>query len=114
MAVGNGRITFTRTLAGRPQILTVDAAGGSERQLTTAGANDYPAWSRDGSKLAFASDRTGNYDLFSCDLATGAVQQLTNDPADDAAPAVFKRTGATGDAWRIASKITAEVRPEKA
>lgn len=62
--VGNGRIAFTRSLDGRPQIFTVDAAGRHELQLTFEGANEYPAWSRDGAKLAFASNRTGPWELW--------------------------------------------------
>ena len=39
------------------------------------------AWSEDGRYLAFASNPTGQYDLFALDMAAAAVVQLT-DTAD--------------------------------
>lgn len=77
VAVGNGRIAFTRSLAGRPQIFTVDASGGDERQLTAEGANEYPAWSRDGSRLAFASDRSGDWEIWVVDADGSNQTSLT-------------------------------------
>ena len=62
VAVGNGRIAFSRPVAGRSQIFTVNGEGGDERQVTFEGANEYPAWSRDGSTLVFDSDRSGAFE----------------------------------------------------
>ena len=43
----------------------VNAAGGLAIPLTTFQGRDYlPVWSPDGSQVAFASDRYGNYDVF--------------------------------------------------
>jgi Tol biopolymer transport system component len=44
-----------------------------------------PAWSPDGSKLVFSSDRaeTGNLDLWVHDLKTGAEKRLTQEPLAD-------------------------------
>ncbi len=36
--------------------------------------------------VVFASDRSGNYELYVLDLETGLTTQLTNDPADDIDP----------------------------
>src|SRR5581483_8648260 len=38
-----------------------------------------PAWSPDGSKIVFSSDRGGNMDLWVMDVATRAVIQLTHE-----------------------------------
>ena len=46
-----------------------------------------PSWSRDGTRIAFASDRSGNYDIWEVELATGAVRQITKNPANDFGPA---------------------------
>ncbi len=47
-------------------------------------ANDqYPVLSRDGRYLAFASDRTGNWEIYVYDTQAQAMFQLTNDPADN-------------------------------
>jgi eukaryotic-like serine/threonine-protein kinase len=44
------------------------------------------AVSRDGTWLAFDSDRTGNQDIFRMPIAGGEAEQLTTDPADDFQP----------------------------
>jgi hypothetical protein len=45
-------------------------------------ANDlYPVLSTDGRFLAFASDRTGNWEIYVYDIQVQALYQLTNDPA---------------------------------
>jgi TolB protein len=45
-----------------------------------------PAPSPDGTKLAFASNRLGHWDLFLMDLSSGDITQLTNTPEYDGAP----------------------------
>lgn len=56
----------------------VPASGGNAIQLTYHKAHDYMAvWSKDGSKIAFASDRYGNFDVFIMDAAGGEVTRLT-------------------------------------
>ncbi|HZT77655.1 MAG TPA: LpqB family beta-propeller domain-containing protein [Vicinamibacterales bacterium] len=46
-----------------------------------------PAWSPDGTKLAFASDRAGGLDIWIHDLKSGANRRLTTLPGADGAPA---------------------------
>ena len=42
----------------------VNSNGGNAEQLTYHSAHDYKAvWSKDGSKIAFASNRYGNFDI---------------------------------------------------
>ena len=41
----------------------------------------------DGSKIAFVSDRDGNYDIFVMDADGSNPTNLTNSPADDVMPA---------------------------
>ena len=54
-------------------IYTVPANGGKATQLTTHPAHDTrPIWSPDGSKIAFASDRNGNFDIFIMDMEGGS------------------------------------------
>lgn len=45
-------------------ILAVNLDGSGEVRLTNSGTNSGPAWSPDGARLAFASDRTGSMDLY--------------------------------------------------
>jgi TolB protein len=45
-----------------------------------------PALSPDGKAVAFASNRSGYWDIYKVDLQTATVSQLTNTPAYDASP----------------------------
>ena len=65
-------------------IYTVPTNGGKATQLTTHPAHDtQPVWSPDGSKIAFASDRTGNFDIYVMDKDGGAPKQLTTHSANE-------------------------------
>lgn len=56
-------------------------------RLTTGDWDDItPAVSPDGTRIAFASNRRGFWDLYSLDLATGDVSQLTNTSRYEGAP----------------------------
>ena len=68
--------------------LFVTVPGKMELTRITAGPwNDItPVLSPDGSRLAFASNRGGFYDLYLLDLQTGGIQQLTDTPEFDASP----------------------------
>jgi dipeptidyl aminopeptidase/acylaminoacyl peptidase len=46
-----------------------------------------PAWSPDGQQLAFASTRTGTWDIFVLTLRDGTVRQVTSSPAAEFDPA---------------------------
>jgi Tol biopolymer transport system component len=62
----------------------VGERGGSARILTAGSSSDrQPAYSPDGSRVVFSSNRSGNLDLWSLDRTTGALRQLTDDPAQD-------------------------------
>ncbi len=82
-------------LAG-PGALVFDG-GGNHQNLFDVGPNHLlsrsltggptvdrqPAFSSDGRRVVFSSDRSGSLDLWSLDVATGAVSRLTFDAADD-------------------------------
>ncbi|MDY7096597.1 MAG: S9 family peptidase [Pseudomonadota bacterium] len=83
--------------AGTMQLFIVDARGGAPRQLTfgeydNGGAID---WSPDGSKIYFSGNRDENWeleplrsDIFTLDVASGAITRLTSRVGPDAAPQV--------------------------
>ncbi|MGE3179530.1 MAG: amidohydrolase, partial [Vicinamibacterales bacterium] len=69
--------------------------GSQQRKLTSGPFDDRePAWSHDGTRIAFSSDRSGgrgpatggNYNIWLLDVASGALTQLTTDPAEDYMP----------------------------
>jgi tricorn protease len=56
----------------------VPSTGGAAIQLTQHEAHDFmPVWSPDGSSVAFASDRFGNFDVFSIGINGGEPRRLT-------------------------------------
>lgn len=73
----------------RGDLWTVPSGGGEARRLTSHPAwETAPVFSPDGKKLAFASDRHGQLDVFVMDAAGGEPQRLTYHSADDL-PATF-------------------------
>lgn len=63
------------------------ADGSSPERLTNNEAKDKaPAWSSDGKKIAFSSDRRGNFDIFVMNADGSEPIQLTYDLADDILP----------------------------
>ena len=74
-------------------IYKVPATGGQAVQLTTQPSYEFnPVWSPDGSLLAFASDRKGNFDVFVMPAAGGAPTRLTTNSASEL-PWAFSHDG---------------------
>ncbi|QLQ04692.1 MAG: PD40 domain-containing protein [Anaerolineae bacterium] len=66
----------------------MDADGSHLVRLTNdAGEDRLPAWSPDGKRIAFASDRTGNADLYIMDADGQNLTQLTSGLERDGHPA---------------------------
>ncbi|WP_281540502.1 S41 family peptidase [Maribacter aestuarii] len=65
-------------------IYRVSADGGAAKQLTFHKAHDFAVvWSKDGTKLAFASNRFGNFDVYAMDAQGGPATRLTFHSADE-------------------------------
>ena len=63
-------------------IYVVPSAGGQAVQLTSQSSYEtQPVWSPDGTMLAFASDRKGNFDVFVMPADGGQPRQLTRNSA---------------------------------
>ena len=59
-------------------IWSVPSAGGTAIPLTLTDSYEYcPVWSHDGKTIAFASDRTGNFDVFVMPATGGEARRLT-------------------------------------
>ncbi|MAF09198.1 hypothetical protein CMK11_02005 [Candidatus Poribacteria bacterium] len=68
------------------QICLVDVGTGADRQLTTVGPNLHPAWSPDGTMLAYERWDFGNSDIYvlGIDVQSGPIEWLhTGDAAHD-------------------------------
>jgi tricorn protease len=65
-------------------LYAVPSSGGKATQLTFHEAHDFmPVWSKDGSKIAFASDRYGNFDVFVMSADGGPATRLTYHSNDE-------------------------------
>lgn len=65
-------------------IFVVPAGGGTAIPLTMDDSHEFmPVWSNDGTRLAFASDRYGNFDTFVMPVAGGELSRLTYHSSDD-------------------------------
>lgn len=60
---------------------------GTGYTLSVQTPQQMPAWSPDGTKIAFQSDRDGNFEIYVMDADGSRPVNLTKDPARDAAPA---------------------------
>jgi tricorn protease len=65
-------------------LFKVASTGGPATPLTINNAyNGYPVWSHDGKKIAFASDRYGDFDIYLINAAGGEATRLTFNSAKD-------------------------------
>jgi hypothetical protein len=81
---------------GNTEILVMDVdfsdpanvAVSNIRTLTNdPNADDYPSWSRDGSQIAFSSNRSnGLWDIYIMDINGGGLRQLTSNNGDNESP----------------------------
>ncbi len=90
----NGTVYFDSDQSGTYAIYQMDMKGQDIRQLTfNSIANDVsPSVSLSGEKIAFFSDRDGNYDIFMMNGDGSAQQKLTSNSSDDLNP-VFSADG---------------------
>jgi TolB protein len=61
---------------------------------TTGGSNQSPAWSADGTKIAFSSSRTGDPEIWVADESGANLRRLTNYPGPDVSPTWNPKTNA--------------------
>lgn len=83
---GGNRIAFDSRRSGNLDIYIINADGTNLQQLTgTSGAERGPAWSPDGSQIAFygASTENGNYDIYVINTDGTNLRNLTNSPDSD-------------------------------
>jgi Tol biopolymer transport system component len=58
-------VATERNDGGNPDIWLASLSRGTDTRFTFDSANDgYPVWSPDGARIAFSSDRAGNFDLY--------------------------------------------------
>lgn len=74
----------TIVFAYHGDLYTVAAAGGTATLLVQYDAQELmPVWSRDGSQIAFASNRSGNFDVYCIPAKGGEAKQFTWHASDE-------------------------------
>nr|NIP61106.1 PKD domain-containing protein [Gemmatimonadota bacterium]NIR81491.1 PKD domain-containing protein [Gemmatimonadota bacterium]NIT90338.1 PKD domain-containing protein [Gemmatimonadota bacterium]NIU34163.1 PKD domain-containing protein [Gemmatimonadota bacterium]NIU38314.1 PKD domain-containing protein [Gemmatimonadota bacterium] len=85
---GSNDFTFTTDRDGNQEIYVMKADGTGQTRLTSnAVLDNLPAWSPDGSKIAFRSRRDGNDEVYVMNADGSAQTNLTNNAAVDSWPA---------------------------
>ena len=88
-----GQIAFTRATKFTPpdfesEVYTINVDGSDERRLTASpGFDAFPAWSPNGERIVFASDRDGNWELYIMADDGSGQRRPTNTLEDEAVPA---------------------------
>lgn len=83
-----GLIAFTTNRdEDNTEIYVMNLDGGAVRNLTQSPGSDWsPAWSPDGTHIAFESDRDGNIEIYIMNADGGNPRNLTRHPATDVDP----------------------------
>jgi hypothetical protein len=81
----NGRIAFQ----GANSLGTINSVGGDRRPLISQAGAVFatPAWSADGQRLAFATNRDGNFEIYTTGTEGVPLTRVTTNAADDGSPA---------------------------
>ncbi len=105
------RMAFSSTRHNQnPDIYVKAVDGVAVTQLSSDPSSDVqPAFSPDGTKIAFASDRTGNWDIWMISESGGQPVQVTRTPADEIHPSwshdgkqiVYCSLPASGGQWEL-------------
>ena len=89
-APSGDRIVFVSTANGRAGLFILTLGGGGTPTPLVADSNHTavePSWSPDGRLVAFASDRAGVTNIFTVDVATLQIRQITTDAITAGQPA---------------------------
>lgn len=82
-----GTIAFVLRENGQTDLWAVPVTTRQPIRITNDPADERdPAWSPDGTKLAYASNRDGNWELYIYDLLTGQTRRMTFNLAYEGAP----------------------------
>lgn len=127
------QIAYVRLGAdGYQHIWLASRDGHGARQITSGAWDDVrPSWSGDAAQIAFASNRSGNWEIYTLRLDDNSLVRLTDDPAEDTDPdwswatgriafqsnrsgpnpEIFSMTAAGGDVRRLTVNVNGDRGP---
>lgn len=77
------KVVFVRS----DDIWVMNGDGTGQTEVMRHPARDWsPTWSPDGRRIAFYSDRDGNFEIYTMNADGSGLTRLTNDPGDDNSP----------------------------
>ena len=84
---GGSRIAYGSVTGDGSEIYVYDLSTGRVEEITDdANHAARPVWSPDGGRIAYQSDRDGDYEIYVQDLSTGHVEQITDNTSNDRSP----------------------------
>ncbi|NDJ75364.1 MAG: hypothetical protein GYB65_03815 [Chloroflexi bacterium] len=84
---GTQLVYVTEIAPGQSDLAIVDISTGTTTPLTALGAQVvHPAWSPDGARIAFASDASGDMEIYTINTDGTGLTNLTENPATDESP----------------------------
>jgi hypothetical protein len=87
MSPGGSSLVYALRDGEQYQLHVMGLDGSGDRALTTEGSNGRAEWSPDGTRIVFASDRDGNFEIYTMGGDGANVVRRTDDPLIDWAPA---------------------------
>jgi Tol biopolymer transport system component len=79
----DGQFIVYRQAGGNSGLFILDVQTRAVRLLTSGGHENFPAWSPKGDRIAFTSDRSGDYEIYSIKPDGTGVKQLTHSPGNE-------------------------------
>jgi serine/threonine protein kinase len=88
------RVAVQRQLNGNAKVWLLDAVSGAPTRFTfDAGKDSFPVWSPDSSRMFFASDRTGTWNIYEKPTASTGPEQVLIESGETKVPVDFSLDG---------------------